>query len=63
MDERAARGMPTEYIRGYRREMVEKAVREARLAYKFNPSSYTFEVLNAVLALEVLERGREGEIT
>ena len=33
-------------------ETVDKALHEARLAYEFNPSSYTFEAFRCMLELK-----------
>jgi hypothetical protein len=44
------------------RTALERALRECRLAYRFNPSSYTFEALNACEAAAAhLEKVRGGE--
>ena len=40
---------------------VERAEQEIRLAYQFNPGSYTNGALNAVYALRVLVKRLRGE--
>lgn len=35
-------------------DFVEQAIEEARLAYQFNPSSYTFGALHSILSLRLM---------